>query len=172
MQYLINTKALYKVQRSKDPYNLVDEHDDNAFKLYLSDLGILRTLLGLTNRDFVSKDKLFSAFNGALTENFVHQALTEQFDIAPRYWIYTNPPYEIEFLIKCNEDIYPVEVKVLSKKPSRSLKNFKKMYANSVKLAIRFSLDNLKLDGDVLNIPLFMADHTNILIDIALKQNY
>ena len=35
---------------------------------------------------------------------------------------------------------------------------------------MRFSLDNLKLDGDVLNIPLFMADQADRLIGVALKQ--
>lgn len=30
-----------------------------------------------------------------------------------------------------------------------------------MKLRVRFSLDNLKLDDDVLNIPLFMADHAD-----------
>ena len=37
-------------------------------------------------------------------------------------------------------------------------------------LRVRFSLDNLKLDHDVLNIPLFMADHTERLIGLALEQ--
>ena len=35
---------------------------------------------------------------------------------------------------------------------------------------IRFSLDNLKLDDDVLNIPLFMADQAERLIGLALEQ--
>jgi len=39
-----------------------------------------------------------------------------------------------------------------------------------VKLRIRFSLDNLKLDDDVLNIPLFMADQAERLIGLALEQ--
>lgn len=40
-----------------------------------------------------------------------------------------------------------------------------------VNLRIRFSLDNLRLDDDVLNIPLFMADHhTERLIGLALEQ--
>ena len=39
-----------------------------------------------------------------------------------------------------------------------------------VKLRIRFSLDNLKLDDDVLNIPLFMADQAERLIGFALEQ--
>ncbi len=41
---------------------------------------------------------------------------------------------------------------------------------NRVRLRVRFSLDNLKLDGDVLNIPLFMADRTDRLIGLALEQ--
>jgi len=39
-----------------------------------------------------------------------------------------------------------------------------------VKLRIRFSMDNLKLDDDVLNIPLFMADQANKLIGLALEK--
>lgn len=42
--------------------------------------------------------------------------------------------------------------------------NFTDIYTSSVP----FSLDNLKLDGDVLNIPLFMADQTERLIRVAL----
>ena len=39
-----------------------------------------------------------------------------------------------------------------------------------VKLRFRFSLDNLKLDDDVLNIPLFMAEQAERLIGLALEQ--
>ena len=53
---------------------------------------------------------------------------------------------------------------------SRSLKKFKELFPDQVKLRVRFSLDNLKLDNDVLNIPLFMADQTDRLIGIALEQ--
>ena len=34
----------------------------------------------------------------------------------------------------------------------------------------RQSLDNLKLDDDVMNIPLFMADQADRLIGLALEQ--
>lgn len=37
-------------------------------------------------------------------------------------------------------------------------------------IGVRFSLDNLKLDDDVLNIPLFMADQTDRLIGLALER--
>lgn len=41
---------------------------------------------------------------------------------------------------------------------------------DKVRLRIRFSLDNLKLDDDVLNIPLFMADQADRLIGLALEK--
>lgn len=47
---------------------------------------------------------------------------------------------------------------------------FKKKFNDKVTLRIRFSLNNLRLDNDLLNIPLFLADQTDRLIGIALKQ--
>lgn len=47
---------------------------------------------------------------------------------------------------------------------------FKELFDDKVKLRIRFSLNNLKLDGDVLNILLFMADHADRLIGLALTE--
>lgn len=41
---------------------------------------------------------------------------------------------------------------------------------NEHKKSCIFSLDNLKLDDDMLNIPLFMADQADKLIGLALKQ--
>lgn len=81
----------------------------------------------------------------------------------------TNPPYEVDFLIQRENDIFPVEVKSEANTNSRSLKKFKELFPNQVKLRIRFSLDNLKLDNDLLNIPLFMADKTDKLIYLALN---
>ena len=67
-------------------------------------------------------------------------------------------------------DIFPIEVKSETNTTSRSLKKFKELFPDQVKLRIRFSLDNLKLDNDVLNIPLFMADQADRLIGLALEQ--
>ena len=63
-----------------------------------------------------------------------------------------------------------MEVKSEVNTASKSLKKFKELFPEQVKLRIRFSLDNLKLDADVLNIPLFMADQADRLIGLALKR--
>lgn len=78
--------------------------------------------------------------------------------------------YEVDFLIQRENDVFPLEVKSEANTTSRSLKIFKELFPDKVKLRIRLSLNNLRLDDDVLNIPLFMADHTDRLIGMALEQ--
>lgn len=97
------------------------------------------------------------------------QTLITQFEVMPRYWSQSNPPYEVDFLIQRDNDIFPVEVKSETNIASGSLRKFKELFGDKVQLRIRFSLDNLKLDDDMLNIPLFMADQTDRLIEMALK---
>jgi predicted AAA+ superfamily ATPase len=78
--------------------------------------------------------------------------------------------YFCDFLIQRENDIFPVEVKSETNVESKSLKKFKEKYSDKVKLPVRYSLNNLRLDDDLLNIPLFMADYTDKLIGFALKQ--
>ena len=98
------------------------------------------------------------------------QTLITQFEVMPRYWSRNNPPYEVDFLIQRENDIIPVEVKSETNIASRSLKKFKELFPEQVKLRVRFSLDNLKLNDDVLNIPLFMADQADRLIGLAMER--
>ena len=53
----------------------------------------------------------------------------------------------------------------------RNEKKFKEKFKNDIKLRVRFSFENLKLDDDLLNIPLFMVDYTEKIINIALNKN-
>ena len=145
-------------------------YDDlSAFKIYLSDVGILRRLAQLAPTAFGEGNRLFTEFKGALTENYVLQTLMTQFEVMPRYWSQNNPPYEVDFIIQRENDILPVEVKADTNITGKSLKKFKELFGDKVKLRVRFSLENLKLDNDVLNIPLFMADQADRLIGMAMN---
>lgn len=53
---------------------------------------------------------------------------------------------------------------------NRLFTEFKELFPDKVKLRIRFSLDNLKLDNDVPNIPLFMADQADQLMGLVLER--
>ena len=170
LQWLVDALLVHKIYRSSTPGLPMSAYDDlSAFKIYLADVGVLRRLAQLAPTAFTEGNRLFTEFKGSLTENFVLQTLLTQFEVTPRYWAQNNPPYEVDFLIQRENEIFPVEVKAEGNIRSKSLKKFKELFPDKVKLRVRFSLDNLKLDEDVLNIPLFMADHTDRLLGLALN---
>ena len=171
LQWLVDAGIVHKIYRSSSPsFPLIAYDDKSAFKIYLADVGLLRALFKLPTFAFGEKNRLFTEFKGALTENFVLQSLVCQSDLTPRYWSQNNPSYEVDFLIQKEDDIYPIEVKADNNTKATSLKKFKELFSDKVKLRIRYSLDNLKLEGDVLNIPLFMIDYTDSLIKLALNK--
>ena len=171
LQWLVEARLIHKIYRSTKPGLPMSAYDDlSAFKIYLVDVGILRRLAKLAPSAFGEGNRLFVEFKGALTENYVLQTLITQFEVMPRYWSQNNPPYEVDFLIQRENDIFPIEVKAETNVVGKSLRKFKELFGDIVKLRVRFSLNNLKLDDDVLNIPLFMADQTDKLIGLALKQ--
>ena len=172
LQWLVDAQLVSKIYCSTAPGLPISAYDDlSAFKLYMADVGLLRRLSLLSSSAFTEGNRLFVEFKGALTENYVLEALKNQFEATPRYWTMENPRYEVDFLIQRDNDIFPVEVKAESNVESKSLKKFKEKYGEKVKLRIRFSLNNLMQNGDVLNIPLFMADYADKLIGLSLKSS-
>jgi len=171
LQWLVDANLVSKIYRSSAPGLPISAYDDlAAFKIYLVDVGLLRRLALLAPTAFGEGNRLFTEFKGALSENYVLQSLRNQFEAIPRYWAIDNPPFEVDFLIQRENEIIPVEVKAEDNIESKSLKKFKEKYSESIKLRVRFSLNNLKLDNDVLNIPLFMADYADELIGMALEK--
>ncbi len=169
LQWLVDAQLVSKIYRSSAPGLPISAYDDlSSFKLYLVDVGLLRRLAMLAPSAFAEGNRLFTEFKGALSENYALQALQNQFEATPRYWSVLNPSYEVDFLIQRENDVFPVEVKAEDNVESKSLRKFKEKFGDRIKLRIRFSLANLKLDGDLLNIPLFMADYADKLIGLAL----
>lgn len=170
LQWLVDAELLYKIYRSNAPRLPIAANDDlTAFKIYLTDVGLLRHKAQLSPAAFGEGNRLFTEFKGALTENYILQSLVQQFEVMPRYWSQINPSYEVDFLIQRENEIIPVEVKSETNTVSPSLKKFTELFSKEIKLRIRFSLKNLKLDGNLLNIPLFLADQTNYLAGLALE---
>ena len=171
LQWLVDANLISKIYRSTAPGLPIPAYDDlSAFKIYLVDVGLLRRMAQLAPSAFGEGNRLFTEFKGALSENYVLQALINQFEVMPRYWTQTNPPYEVDFLIQRENDIFPIEVKSERNVESSSLKKYKEKFSEQTKLRIRFSLNNLRLDGDLLNIPLFMAGCADKLIGLALEK--
>lgn len=176
LDWLCEADLLTKIFRISKPALPLSAYDDlSAFKIYLMDVGILRKVVSLAPSAITEGNRLFIEFKGSLTENFILQSLKPEFEVTPRYWATDNPKYEVDFVIQRENDIIPIEVKSSTDKNNTSLRKFKEIFSSEYEdkqlLRVRFSLRNLCLDKDVLNIPLFMADYTNRLISLAKKSN-
>lgn len=171
LQWLVDAQLVHKVYRVRAPKIPLSAYDDlSAFKMYASDVGILRALSQLSPQAFIEGSRLFTEFKGALSENFVAQSLIALYEPRLHYWSQTNPPYEVDFLIQDENEIIPIEVKSSLNTQSKSLKKFKERFAESTPLRIRYSLNNLSLDGDMLNIPLVMVDYTKRLVEALCEK--
>ena len=169
LQWLVNANLVTKVFKCSAPRIPLSSYDDlSAFKIYLVDVGLLTRLSQLSPSTFGEGNRLFTEFKGALTENYILQGLSPQFEVSPRYWSENN--YEVDFIIQNENNIIPIEVKAETNIKSRSLQKFKEKFKDDIKLRVRFSFENLKLDDDLLNIPLFMVDYTEKIVNIAIKK--
>lgn len=122
--------------------------NSDKFKLYLSDVGLLRAL---SNLDFseilLDKNEMF---NGVLTENYVACSIYPKFK---ELFYYNFDKYEIDFLIKINGDIIPVEVKSGRRTNSKSLNEYINKY-NPV-YSIRISSKNFGFENNIKSVPLY-----------------
>lgn len=167
LQWLVLAGLVTKVVQSTKPALPLPAYDElSNFKLYLIDTGLLRRLALLDPIAIKEGNRLFVEFKGSLTENYILQSLIPQFEVNPRYWTSGNSA-EIDFLIQYQNEIIPVEVKSDENTHSKSLTYFYNQFKSP--LRIRYSLRNLKYDGGLLNIPLFLAGHTRKLIELNLK---
>ena len=156
--WLVNAGLVTRVYCSAKPsLPLMATDDLSAFKLYLSDVGLLRRLSLLDPIAISEGNRLFTEFKGAMTENFILQSLIPLIEGAPRYWRSGNKA-EIDFLIQHENIILPVEVKSDENVKSQSMAYYRKSFNPGI--SIRYSLKNFRTDKGLINIPLFMADHT------------
>ena len=147
---------VYNVSRPEHPLKAFDQL--NSFKLFLFDTGLLKHMAGIDNAAILLKSDYL--FKGALTENFVLQQLKGQFDIQPRFFACSGS--EIDFLIQYGTDIIPVEVKSGDNKRAASFKSY--IFKKKPKTAIRYSKRGYVTDGNVTNLPLYLAGITDRLV--------
>lgn len=78
------------------------------------------------------------------------------------YWTSGNTA-EVEFIVQHRNRIIPVEVKSGNSVTAKSLSEYRKRYNPDV--AIRLSIRNLHRDGNLLNVPLYLAERLKELVE-------
>ncbi len=162
LEWLIGAGLVYKVCRTEKPFMPMSAYSDPTFfKLYLCDAGLLRKLSKLPASVVYETNELYKEFKGAMTENYVLCELVNSVDETPYYWTSGNSA-EVDFIVMCNADIVPIEVKSESNTKAKSLSEYKKKYNPGHTVITSMKL----LSGETVNrsIPLYLISRMKDLL--------
>lgn len=163
LNWLNDANLIYKIHNVKKvDIPLISYNDLSCFKIYLNDVGLLRRMANLDSRIVIEGNKLFEEFKGALTENFVLNMLNIIYKNVPNYFTFDRN--EIDFVMQTRNQIIPIEVKSGKTTNNNSLTRYNEKFKPNI--SVRFSMDNLTKDGNILNVPLFLTEYIDKLINM------
>jgi hypothetical protein len=140
---------LYRVEQIKLPLNAYKSLND--FKFYMNDVGLCSASQNVFIDDILFDNPSFADFKGGLAENYVNnQLVANQF--TSFYWTSGNQA-EIDFIIRINNDIVPIEVKSSDNTRSRSLNEYITRF--NPRYSIRVSTKNFGFENDIKSVPLY-----------------
>lgn len=155
MNWLKDAGLMHKITRITKPHLPISSYSDpSSFKLYFSDIGLLRVKSNLPASVFLETNRLFTEFKGAISENYVLNEMIACGINLPFYWT-SNATAEVEFVIQSETKVIPIEVKSGINVSSKSLGVYRKFYKPET--SIRASMKNIGIENDLISLPLFMV---------------
>ncbi|MBR1601079.1 MAG: ATP-binding protein [Alphaproteobacteria bacterium] len=146
---------IHKVYRIKKPDLPLSAYKDlAAFKIFMTDVGLLSAMSNLDARILLDKNDIFEEFKGALTEQYVLQQLVPYSDeLTITYWSNESNTNEIDFVVQYENEVIPVEVKAATNLQAKSLKWYIEKY--KPQKAFRFSAADYKQNEVITDYPLY-----------------
>ena len=142
---------VYRVEQIKKP--LENYRDIDAFKIYVSDLGLLCAKKDLVANDVLYMVEELNDFKGGMTENYVNVQLTIN-EYRTYYWE-SERGAEIDFVIQRDGKLIPIEVKSADNTRAKSLKVYMETY--NPDYAIKLSTKNFGFEDKKKIVPLYAA---------------
>lgn len=154
LSWLIDCGLIHKINRVNKPGIPLKAYIDNdAFKLFIVDIGLLGAMGNLDVKTILVGNSIFEEFKGALTEQYVLQQLLQTRDMAINYWSAASATAEIDFLIQYAGQVVPIEVKAAENLQAKSLRSFNDKYLP--KISVRTSMSDYREEDWLVNIPLY-----------------
>lgn len=128
---------------------------ENAFKLFLFDVGILGAMSEINPKTILDYD--YGSYKGFFAENYVAQALTFSSPVGLYSW--AEGTAEVEFLREIEGNVIPVEVKSGWVTQAKSLKVFSDKYKPPYRVIL--SAKNFRVNDQVRLLPLYLTERLN-----------
>lgn len=142
---------VYKVEQIRKP--LENYRDIDAFKIYISDLGLLCAKKDLAATDILYMVEELNDFKGGMVENYVQVQLAAN-EYRTYYWM-SERGAEIDFVIQREGRLIPIEVKSADNTRAKSLKVYMEKYQPDY--AIKLSTKNFGFEDGKKTVPLYAA---------------
>lgn len=142
---------VYKVEQIKKP--LENYRNIDAFKIYVSDLGLLCAKKDLAANDILYMVDEINDFKGGMAENYVNVQLSMN-GYSTYYWE-SERGAEIDFVIQRDSQIIPIEVKSADNTRAKSIKVY--MDAFKPAYAIKLSAKNFGFEDGKKTVPIYAA---------------
>lgn len=152
LDWLLSANMIQKVNCVKTIEKPLKGFEDNdTFKLFLSDIGILNNLLNISINDILNDN--LKIYKGVITENYVANQLLAN-EIPLFYWK-NKQNVEVDFLIETKDGIIPIEVKSSDNTQSKSLKIYNGLF--NPPYAIRMSTKDFGYNSEtkIKSVPLY-----------------
>jgi predicted AAA+ superfamily ATPase len=155
LNWLVNAGLVYKVPKTSEASIPLSAHEDqNSFKLYMLDTGLLAAAAKLDIKTFFSSEhNVFKEFNGAIAEQFAVQELKPK-NLPLCYWLNSTGKAEMDFVVQHEGKIIPIEIKNEENTKAKSLAVYMNKYKPGA--AIKSSLQKYAKTENLLSIPLYM----------------
>lgn len=153
LQWLRDSGLIYPVYRVKKPHLPLTGYQDNVFKLFCLDVGLLAAKSYLEPRILLEGNRLFTEFKGALTEQYVLQQLQVCQRYPLFYWATDKGTAEVNFIVQRQQAIVPLEVKAEENLRAKSLKSYCEQFQPP--LALRVSMSDYRQESWLTNVPLY-----------------
>lgn len=156
IQWLIDAGLIYKVNKCSKPELPLKFYEDfSAFKLYLSDCGLMGAMAETEAKNVLLGDSVFTEYKGAFTEQYVLQQMIAAGIRNVYYYSAEDSRMEMDFLIQHQGSLLPIEVKGGTSIKATSLHNYLMQHQDLH--AIRFSMLPYKKQEFLTNMPLYTA---------------
>jgi len=145
LQWLLDAGMAHKICRISRPNMPLKAYaEENIFKLYMPDIGLLSSITALDLRAYLEPNNaIFNHCKGVLAEQFALQELKACNERLPIYfWANETNRAEIEFILQSSNKIIPVEVKSGKSVKSESLRSYASKEDFAVEIAVKASLQN------------------------------
>ncbi|MDP0344558.1 ATP-binding protein [Glaesserella parasuis] len=156
LQWLKDSGLVHSVPRIKKPHLPLSAYQDNAFKLYGLDIGLLSAQSHLDASVLLDGSRIFSEFKGALTEQYVLQQLIANQDNPVFYWATEKGTAEVDFVVQQKQAVIPIEVKAEENLKAKSLKVYVEQF--QPEHAFRFSMADYREQDWMVNVPLYSIE--------------